>query len=142
MEPLCDAPGPDSGDLPGEYLTWTRDLFIVHELMAAQRLTDFELMILLAILRVGDEAYGVPIAREIESTGGRSVLLGAVYAALDRLEEKGLVSSSLGDPTPERGGKAKRFFRVTAPGLRAVKEAQRSLVALWTDVPQLKGRRA
>ena len=109
--------------------------------MPRQLLTDFELMILLAILRIGDDAYGVPIAREIESTGGRSVLLGAVYAALNRLEEKGLVSSSVGDSTPERGGKAKRFFHVTPPGLKAVKETQRALVALWTDLPQLKGRR-
>jgi hypothetical protein len=74
-------------------------------------LTDFELMILLSILRVGDEAYGVPIAREMETTGGRTVVLSAVYAALDRLEENGLVSSSLGEPTPERGGRAKRFFK-------------------------------
>lgn len=104
-------------------------------------LTDFELMILLATLRVED-AYGVQIAREIESTGGRSVVLGAVYVALDRLERNGLVSSGLGDPTPKRGGRAKRFFRVTPRGVRAVKETQQSLVALWSDVPRLKERRA
>jgi DNA-binding PadR family transcriptional regulator len=109
--------------------------------MARHRLTDFELMLLLATLRSGDEAYGVEIAREIERTGGRSVLLGAVYVALDRLEEYGLVSSTVGDPTPKRGGRAKRFFRVTPRGLRAVKETQQALVALWTDVPQLKERR-
>ena len=72
-------------------------------------LTDFELMILLATLRVRDDAYGVLIAREIERTGRRRVLLGAVYTALDRLERNGLVTSSVGDPTPERGGRAKRF---------------------------------
>jgi DNA-binding PadR family transcriptional regulator len=104
-------------------------------------LTDFELMILLACLRLGDDAYGVRIAREIESTGGRSVVLGAVYAALERLERNGLVASSLGDPTPERGGRAKRFFRVTPRGIRAVKETQQALVALWADLPQLKERR-
>jgi PadR family transcriptional regulator PadR len=103
-------------------------------------LTDFELMILLATLRVRDDAYGVLIAREIERTGRRRVLLGAVYTALDRLERNGLVTSSVGDPTPERGGRAKRFFRVTPRGLRAVKETQQALVALWTDVPQLKER--
>ena len=91
--------------------------------MTRQYLTDFELMILLAILRIGDDAYGVPIAAQIEETGGRTVLLGAIYAALDRLEANGLVSSSYGDPTPERGGRAKRFFKVTAKGLKAVKEA-------------------
>lgn len=107
--------------------------------MDRQYLTDFELMILLAILRVGDEAYGVPIAREIEDIGRRTVLLGAVYTALDRMEDAGLVSSKLGDPTAERGGKAKRFFSVTPRGVRAVKDTQRALTALWTGVPALKG---
>ena len=102
-------------------------------------LTDFELMILLAVLRVGEEAYGVPIAREIEETAGRPVVLAAVYAALDRLQERGLVESRLGDPTPERGGRAKRFFAVTGKGLRAVRDTRRALTALWTNVPALKG---
>src|SRR5882762_8753365 len=106
--------------------------------MLRQHLTDFELMILLAILRIGEDAYGVPIAREIEHTGGRSVLLGAIYAALDRLEENGMVTSSYGDPTPERGGRAKRFFKVTSKGLKSVKEAQRAFTALWTGIPALK----
>ena len=106
--------------------------------MARDFLTDFELMILLAVLRLGDAAYGVPIAEEIEHTGGRRVVVAAVYAALDRLERHGLVSSELGDPTPERGGRAKRFFRVTSRGVRAVKETQRAFVALWSGVPQLK----
>lgn len=107
--------------------------------MPRNLLTDFELMILLAILRVGKGAYGVLIAREIEHTSGRRALLGAVYAALDRLERNGLVASAMGDPTPERGGRAKRFFDVTPAGLDAVKSTQRALVALWTDVPELKG---
>jgi DNA-binding PadR family transcriptional regulator len=109
--------------------------------MPRNLLTDFELMILLAVLRVGDEAYGAEIAREIEETGGRGVMLGAVYAALDRLERNDLVESTLGDPTPERGGRAKRYFKVTAKGLRAVKETQRALVALWSGIPALKGGR-
>jgi DNA-binding PadR family transcriptional regulator len=107
---------------------------------ARQLLTDFELMILLAVLRIGDEAYGVLIGREIERIGGRPVAIGAVYVALDRLEESGLVTSATSDPTAVRGGRAKRFFRVTPRGLRAVKETQRALVALWSDIPQLKGR--
>ena len=106
--------------------------------MSRELLTDFELMILLAILRAGDEAYGVGIAREIETTAGRTVMLGAVYAALERLERTGLVASRVGEPTASRGGRAKRFFRVTPGGLRAVKDTQRALVALWQDVPQLK----
>ena len=106
--------------------------------MPRELLTDFELMILLAILRAGDEAYGVVIAREIETTAGRTVLLGAVYAALERLERNGLVASSVGEPTASRGGRAKRFFRVTPRGLRAVKDTQRALVALWSNVPALE----
>jgi PadR family transcriptional regulator PadR len=108
--------------------------------MPRHLLTDLELMLLLAILRVGDEAYGVPIAREIEATSGRRVLLGAAYTALDRLERNGLVSSSMGSPTPERGGRAKRFFRVTPRGVRAARDTQQALVAMWRDLPQLKER--
>jgi len=109
--------------------------------MERRFLTDFELMILLAVLRVGDNAYGVPIAREIETTAGRPVLLPAVYAALERLEGGGLVSSTVGEPTAERGGRAKRCFKVTPQGLRAVKATRRALVALWSDLPALGGSR-
>lgn len=106
--------------------------------MARELLTDFELMIVLAALRLADEAYGVRIAREIHMTSGRRVLLGAAYAALDRLERNGLVSSSIGTATPERGGRAKRFFRVTPRGLRAVRDTRQALTAMWRDIPQLK----
>lgn len=110
--------------------------------MPRRLLTDFELMILLAILRVEDEAYGVRIAREIEETAGRAVQLAAIYAALDRMESRGLVGSSLGDPTPERGGRAKRLFRVTSKGLSQTKDTQQALTALWSNLPQLRGGRA
>ena len=96
-------------------------------------------MILLAVLRIGENAYGVPIAAEIEEKGGRTVLVGAIYTALDRLEENGLVTSAYGDPTPERGGRAKRFFRVTTKGVRAVRVTQRALTALWSGIPELRG---
>jgi PadR family transcriptional regulator PadR len=76
-------------------------------------LGEMELMVLLAVVRLGDEAYGVPISKELLILAGREVALGSIYAALDRLEQKGFVTSSLGDPTPERGGRAKRYFRVT-----------------------------
>jgi PadR family transcriptional regulator PadR len=109
--------------------------------MADRPLTDLEFMLLLATLRAGDQAYGVQIAREMEETGGRTVLLGAVYTTLDRLETAGLVRSSIGEPTPERGGRAKRYFRVTPAGLRAVKETQNAFVSLWRGVPELKGGR-
>src|SRR5688500_6392381 len=103
--------------------------------MAVRRaLTDLEFMILLAILRQREGAYGVLIGREIEQLAKRSVTRAALYVALDRLEERGLVHSTVGDPTPERGGRAKRTFTVTTAGLRAVKETQRAFVALWTGI--------
>src|ERR1700689_174625 len=102
-------------------------------------LRDFELMVLLAVLRLGDDAYGVPIAREIKVHGRREVSLANVYATLERLQEKGYVSSKLADPTPERGGRAKRYFSVTAQGLKKVRKAQRILASLWRRVPALHG---
>lgn len=95
-------------------------------------------MLLLAVIHLGDEAYGVPISRELEKHRGKNVSLGSVYAALERLEGKGLVVSSLGDPTPERGGKAKRFFRITKEGLRQVQETRRVLTGLWQAIPDFK----
>src|SRR2546423_13039422 len=87
------------------------DFFVIIEEMAKPGyLGDFELIVMLALMRLGEDAYGVPISREIEQQSGREVALGSVYAALERLEEKGLVSSVLGKPTAERGGKAKRYF--------------------------------
>jgi PadR family transcriptional regulator len=99
-----------------------------------------ELLVLLALIRLGDEAYGVPISDEIEITLGRSVSVGSVYITLDRLERKGLVSSRLGEPTAERGGRAKTYFRPTAKGLREVRLARRTLMRLWQGVPQLEGK--
>ena len=107
------------------------------EMPRAQLLTDFELMVLLAVLRLDDTAYGVPIAAEIEQTGRRPVVRAVVYAALDRLETRQLVRSRVGEPTPERGGRAKRFFRVTDKGLRAVKSTRQALTALWQGITQL-----
>jgi PadR family transcriptional regulator PadR len=104
-------------------------------------LGEFELMVLLVVIQLDDQAYGVPIAREIEAHRGRDVSVGSVYAALERLEAKKLVSSTLADPTPERGGKAKRYFRVTKAGLRQVHETRRVLTNLWQVLPQLKGER-
>src|ERR1700719_1444477 len=101
-------------------------------------LGSFELMVMLALIRLGETAYGVPISREVEERSGREVALGSVYATLERLEEKGLVSSELGEPTAERGGRAKRYFRVTAKGLREVRETQAALKKLWRALPQLE----
>jgi len=98
-----------------------------------------ELLVLLALIRLGDEAYGVPIADEIEASCGRSMSVGSVYITLGRLEHKGLVSSRLGEPTAERGGRAKTYFRPTAKGLREVRLARQALMRLWQGVPQLEG---
>lgn len=95
-------------------------------MVAAPPLGEFEQVVLLAILRLGDEAYGVTIRREIVACTERNPAPGALYTTLDRLEDKGLVSSTYGDPTPERGGRAKRYFTVTARGVRAVASAQRA----------------
>jgi len=83
----------------------------------AQTLGEFEQIVLLAILRLGEKAYGVTIREEIMARTGREPSPGALYVTLDRLEEKGLVRSQFGDPTPQRGGRAKRFFSVSAKGV-------------------------
>jgi DNA-binding PadR family transcriptional regulator len=124
------------------FLLRPANFFSIVELMTERSyLGEFELMILLAVIHLGDEAYGVPISQELERHRGKDVSVGSVYAALERLESKGLVASSLGDPTPERGGKAKRFFRITKAGLRQVQETRRVLSKLWRTVPELKGER-
>ena len=104
-------------------------------------LGHLELMVMLVLIRLGEKAYGIPIAHEIETKGGREISLGSIYATLDRLETKGLVSSELGEPTPERGGRAKKYFSVTAKGVREVRETQRVLKELWHGLRQLEGRR-
>jgi len=107
--------------------------------MSREPLGNFELMVLLALLRVGEDAYGVRIAEAIEDATKREVMLASVYAALERLQTKGFVSSQLGEPTAERGGRAKKYFHITAPGLRQVRETKAVLVKLWREVPELSG---
>jgi len=91
-------------------------------------LGEFEHIVLLALLRLEDRAYGVTVRQEIEFRTDREVSIGAVYATLDRLETKGYVRSRHGDPTPERGGRSKRFFRVTPKGVAAVNRTQLALL--------------
>jgi PadR family transcriptional regulator PadR len=90
-------------------------------------LGEFEHIVVLALLRLADQAYGVTVRREIEERTGREVSVGAIYATLDRLEAKGYIKSHLGDPTPERGGRSKRFFQVTGKGVAAVNRTHRAL---------------
>ena len=112
---------------------------IVYEMAKREFLGGFELLVLLALIRLGDEAYGVPISEAIEDSSGKEVAMGSVYITLERLEQKGLVSSRLGEPTAERGGRAKTYFHITAKGLREVRQARRTLMNLWQGVPQLQG---
>lgn len=109
---------------------------------ATPALGEFEQVVLLAILRLRDDAYGVTIRREIAECTERDPAPGALYTTLDRLEEKGLVASKYGDPTPERGGRAKRYFAVTARGVRAVARAQRAYQRLLKGLVLPGGVRA
>jgi PadR family transcriptional regulator PadR len=90
-------------------------------------LGEFEHLVLLALIRLGEDAYGVSVRREIEERTAREVSVGAIYATLDRMEAKGLVKSRVGEPTAERGGRAKRHFRISARGIAAVNRAQKAL---------------
>jgi DNA-binding PadR family transcriptional regulator len=105
-------------------------------------LSNFELMALLAILRLGSEAYGVPIAEEIKDRRSKDVAVGSVYAALERLEAKGFVTSEVGEATPERGGRAKRYFQVTHKGITEVQETRQTLMRLWSRLPGLLERKS
>src|SRR5262245_24025154 len=102
-------------------------------------LGNFEMMVLLCLLRLGEGAYGVPISNEIERQSGRPIAVGSVYAALERLERKGLITSRWGEPTAERGGRAKKHFSVTASGLKELRQTQKTLISLWKGVAELKG---
>ena len=93
--------------------------------------SEFEQQVLLAILRLDGDAYGASVARELEEQLDRQVSQGAVYTTLVRLEKKGLVDSRMSDPTPVRGGKAKRVFTLTAPGVRGLESTRRAMNRLW-----------
>ena len=94
-------------------------------------LGEFEQIVLLAVVRLEDQAYGVPIRREIEKRTGRSLTVGALYRTLDRLEDKGYVTSKFSDPTPERGGRSKRYFKVGPLAMRALRESRKAFDAMW-----------
>ena len=91
---------------------------------------------MLAILRLGDEAYAVSIRDEILACTGRDVSRGSIYITLDRLETKGYLKSAFGDPTPERGGRAKRYYTLRPRAVEALRDGRRALVALWRGLEQ------
>jgi len=95
---------------------------------------EFETLVLLAVLRLDNSAYGMEVRAEIEKRTGRAVSYGAVYTALDRLERKGFLSHALGESTPERGGRARKYFRVETAGREALRATRRALTVMWTGV--------
>ena len=97
-------------------------------------LGEFEQIVLLALIRLGDGAYGVPVRRDIEERTGRAVSVGALYSTLDRLEEKRFIRSRFSDARPERGGRSRRYFKVEAAGLRALERTRAALAAMWEGV--------
>ena len=106
----------------------------------AESVGQFEQLILAAVLSLRDNAYGVTIhEKALELASPKSILPGAVYVTLDRLEDKGLVSSWLSDPTPERGGRSKRYYRLEALGERALEESAATAKRIWETVAEVWG---
>jgi DNA-binding PadR family transcriptional regulator len=111
----------------------------VQEIIAMPRegLGDIEQFVLVALVRLGGESYGVPILEEIAGRTGRAVSRPAVYIALRRLQAKGLLTSRLGEATAERGGRAKRYFRITRAGARHLQQWRHAAERMWADVEPL-----
>jgi PadR family transcriptional regulator PadR len=106
---------------------------------APVNLGEFEQLILLAILRLGDNAYGVTIRAELADRAARTVAPGALYTALERLETKGMTTSRMGDPTPQRGGRARRYVTVTAAGRKALTRSMRAYERLLDGLNLVRG---
>ena len=98
-------------------------------------LGEFEQLVLIALIRLGDEAYGMAVRRELESRARRDVSIGAVYATLDRLENKGLVKAKIGESSDERGGRAKKCFTITGAGARALERSQHAFRQMLEGLP-------
>jgi PadR family transcriptional regulator PadR len=102
--------------------------------MPTPSLGTLELAALLAVARLGAEAYGLAVRRDLKARTGRDHSVGALYTTLQRLEDKGLVKSRTGDPLPVRGGRSRRLFVITGAGARAIRDAERNAVAMWAGV--------
>lgn len=107
---------------------------------SASSLGEFELFVMLAVLRLGEEGYSRTIREEIEERAGRRVARGALYVTLDRLREKGLLRSWKGEPREERGGKARRHYSVTPDGIQAVRRSQAMLQSMWEGLDEALSR--
>ena len=136
---VCNAVFSPPSPFPSALVNTINFFGIIKEMAERLYLGEFELVVMLVVIRLGEDAYGVPISREIEQQTGRGVAFGTVYATLERLQKKGFVSSRLGDATPEQGGRAKRYFEVTPTGVRTVRETKQTLVRLWQGLRQLQG---
>jgi DNA-binding PadR family transcriptional regulator len=101
-------------------------------------LGEFEIIVMAAIMHIGEQAYGTLVKEEIASRGGRQVSVGALYSTLGRLESKGLLTSFEGEPTKERGGRAKRYFRVTKSGYEALSKSIDMLQSFITELPRFE----
>jgi PadR family transcriptional regulator PadR len=106
--------------------------------MKGDRLGEFEEFTLLAVRALGDRTYAVPVQQYVETSTGRGVSMGAIYAALSRLEDKGFVQSSMGEATARRGGKPKRLFRVTPLGLKTARELHNARERIWSAIAEGK----
>lgn len=102
-----------------------------------ETLGEFEQLVMLALVRVGDDAYGVPVHEELSSRARRAVSLAAVYKTLERLEAKGFVSSRVGDPTPERGGRRRKYFKLETRGRQALRESLAVLRRMTAGIEDL-----
>jgi PadR family transcriptional regulator PadR len=120
-------------------LQFSHNFIIVEEMRKREYLGQLELMVLLAVIRPAKDAYGVLISREIAQKSGREVALASVYAALERLQNKGFVIATLGEPTAERGGRARTYFKPTSAGLREARDAHETLLRLSSGLSALEG---
>jgi PadR family transcriptional regulator, regulatory protein PadR len=125
---------------PHELAVEALKFYYAEHMAKGNRLGELEHIVLLAVLRLGDEAYGVPIRSDIEQRTGRSLTVGALYRTLDRLEDKGYLQSWLGDPTPERGGRSKRYFRLRPLGIATLRASREALTAMWDGLEPLVTR--
>jgi PadR family transcriptional regulator, regulatory protein PadR len=123
-------------------LQFSHNFIIVEDMRKREYLGQLELMVLLAVIRPAEDAYGVFISREIAQKSGREVALASVYAALERLEKKKLVISSLGEPTAARGGRARTYFKPTSAGLAEARDAHETLLRLSSGLSSLGGETA
>lgn len=110
-----------------------------EEPLGNQSIGEFEQVVLLAILQLSSDAYAPSVARHLEDSIGRSVSRGALYSCLNQLEQKGYLRWRLDEPTPERGGHARRFYKVTAEGVRALSASRRRLLTLWQGLEGVLG---